>query len=111
MQQLRIIFLSDKLNAMTENNTSKPLGGARPGAGRPGGSRTTVASGVLLELRTARSLTQMELAQELGIPFSTYRRYETQQLIPKSGLVRSAINRAARRAGVSLEAKAEEVRA
>jgi transcriptional regulator with XRE-family HTH domain len=90
---------------------TKPKGGLRQNSGRPRGTQKTEASDLVARTRAKTGATQEDFARAIGCGSSTIRRYELMGLLPTEGAIRTKILATAKRAGVSLEAKAEEVTA
>jgi transcriptional regulator with XRE-family HTH domain len=63
----------------------------------------------LKAIREALGLTQEQLAREIKCSINTVRRCEYDGRLPKAEAVLANLARLTRRAGVSLEARAEEV--
>ena len=74
----------------TENLQPEPKRG-----GRPSGSRSTESSTLVARVRAAMEEPQEDFARRIGVRERTVRNYETNSVIPKSGLVRAAIERLA----------------
>lgn len=88
------------------NDTISPTAG-RPK--RPTAPPTDAVRRVRLALNNGAGLTQEELAREMGCSVAAVAKMEQGQRLPGSIALRTAFAKVAKRAGVSLEAKAEEV--
>ncbi len=77
--------------------------------GRKPGTQLTEPSTLVARLRAATGEKQEDFARRVGAGTATIRRYERLSIIPKSGKIRASLERHAKRAGVSLETKTEEV--
>lgn len=77
--------------------------GRRTG-GRPPGSRTTINTDAVFQVREALGLTQEETARELHCSLSAVRRFEREKVLPVSGAIRDNFNRLAKKAGVEIQA-------
>lgn len=79
--------------------------------GRPAGLRSSKASDAVSRVRSGLGITQEEFARELGCSVSTVAKMEGEGRTPGTRALKDNLARLAKRAGVSLEAKAEEVAA
>ena len=77
--------------------------------GRPSGSRSTESSTLVARVRAKLEEPQEDFARRIGVRERTVRNYETNSVIPKSGLVRAAIDRLARANDVALEEEDAEL--
>ncbi len=87
---------------MTENTTVEVPRGRPVGTGAP-------TSGAVREVRQALGLTQEKLARELNCTLGAVRTMERNNRLPGGGAILDAFKRLAKRTGVSLDTKAEEV--
>jgi DNA-binding transcriptional regulator YiaG len=76
-------------------------------SGRPAGIRSSQASDAVLRVRGKLALTQEDFARELGCSVSTVAKLEGEGRTPGTRALKNNLARLAKRAGVSLEAKAE----
>ncbi len=84
----------------------------KPRIGRPKGSaQEKQKSDAVFRVRSAMGMTQEEFARAMNSSIATIRRYEQGQLLPGGIAQKAAFAKVAKRAGVSLEAKSEEVTA
>ncbi len=83
----------------------------RKSNGRKLGTELTEPSTLVARLREKTGDKQEDFARRIGAGTATVRRYERLSIIPKGGRIRAALEKLAKRAGVSIEAKAEEVAA
>jgi hypothetical protein len=86
-----------------QNIETPKRGGTRPGAGRPAGARSTVASPFVTRLRSHLGVSQAELAMSLGVREKTVWRYEKEGIVPVSGKVREELERMGALHGIALE--------
>ena len=86
----------------TENLQPEPNRG-----GRPSGTRSLERSTLVARVRDKMDKPQEDFARLIGVRERTVRNYETKSVIPKSGLVRAAIERLARANDVPLKKEEE----
>jgi DNA-binding transcriptional regulator YiaG len=80
--------------------------------GRPRGSaQESQKSDAVFRVRSALGMTQEEFSRAMNSSIATIRRYEQGKLLPGGVAQKAAFAKVAKRAGVSLEARAEEVAA
>ncbi len=77
--------------------------------GRVAGYRTSKDSEIVFRVRSAMALTQEDFARELGCSTSTVAKMEREKRTPGTRALKDNLARLAKRASVSVEAKAEEV--
>ena len=87
--------------------TISPTTNGRKTNGRKPGTQLTEPSTLVARLRAETGDKQEDFARRIGAGTATIRRYERLSIIPKNGKIRASLERAAKRAGVSLEAQAE----
>ncbi len=98
-------ILSAMLDTIPTNETAPTSG-----RGRPTGSGGQTSDAVKA-VRAKLGLTQQQLAQEINCSLSAVRYMERERRLPGTLSLLDSFKRLAKRAGVSLEAKAEEVAA
>jgi len=81
----------------------------RKSNGRKPGTQLTEPSTLVARLRAKTGDRQEDFARRIGAGTATVRRYERLSIVPKSGRIRASLEKLARRANISLEARAEEV--
>jgi DNA-binding transcriptional regulator YiaG len=94
-------FFSGKVSGMKATTEAKDIGG-RPLAPR---------SDRVRRVRDALAMTQEEFAREIGVSPYSLAKMEQQRREPGTQAGKAAFAKIAKRAGVSLEARAEEVAA
>lgn len=78
--------------------------------GRPHGTEAKDSDAVK-RARQALGISQQEMAVQMGCSVSAVQRMERLEKLPQSGAMLDSFKRLARRAGVNIEAKTEEVTA
>jgi DNA-binding transcriptional regulator YiaG len=101
---LQNYFFNAKICGMSQNTTIQVPRGRPVGTG-------AASSGAVREVRRALGWTQEKLARELNCTLGAVRAMERGNRLPGSGAIMEGFNRLAKRANVSLEARAEEVSA